>query len=241
MLVTLVLISITFVASCVGTISGFGISTIMLPLASLIMPFPQALLFTSILHLIHNIGKTAFFYKGINYHIIVWFGIPGMIASFIGARFVVAAYHDTVSFLPILGCILFIYGLYVLIDPNFRIVPTHKSLIIGGFTSGLMAGCFGIHGAIKGAFLSAFSINKATYLATVAALGIVMDSVRVGVYVHGGIASWTAMLPAMSLCIIASIGGIKLGQQLVNRIPEDNFRYLVALCLCIVGLRFLLF
>lgn len=44
------LIALTLIASCIGTMTGFGTSTIMVPVLSLFLPLPLVLLFAGIIH-----------------------------------------------------------------------------------------------------------------------------------------------------------------------------------------------
>ncbi len=58
----LVLITLlTFIAAIIGTTTGFGISTIMLPVLALFMPLPQALLLAGIVHLFGSLWKVVLF------------------------------------------------------------------------------------------------------------------------------------------------------------------------------------
>src|SRR3989344_5439397 len=77
---------LTLVSSSVGTMTGFGTSTIMVPVLSLFLPIPQTLLFVGIIHWFGDIWKIIFFKKGWNAKIILLFGIPGIVSSFYAAR-----------------------------------------------------------------------------------------------------------------------------------------------------------
>ena len=76
---------LTFIASMVGTMTGFGTSTIMVPVLLLFSPLSQTLLFVGIIHWFGDIWKILLFKKGLNWKLILGFGIPGIIASCIGA------------------------------------------------------------------------------------------------------------------------------------------------------------
>src|SRR3989304_9474405 len=80
------LILLTLLAATVGTMTGFGTSTIMVPVLSLFLPIPQTLLFVGILHWFGDIWKMLFFKKGFNLKLILLFGLPGIIASFLAAK-----------------------------------------------------------------------------------------------------------------------------------------------------------
>ena len=98
---------LTLIASMVGTLTGFGTSTIMIPILLLFSPLPQTLLFVGIIHWFGDIWKVLLFKKGINWNLILGFGIPGIIASFVGASL---TFHISESILmKILGGFLLAY------------------------------------------------------------------------------------------------------------------------------------
>ena len=66
---TILLTILTFIAAVVGTISGFGISTIMIPVMLLFYPLPTVLLFVAIIHLSGDYMENYFFQKRIKLEI----------------------------------------------------------------------------------------------------------------------------------------------------------------------------
>jgi len=58
---TAIIAAITFIAAVFGTGTGFGISTIMVPVILFFYPLPAALLFVGIIHFTGDIWKVLFF------------------------------------------------------------------------------------------------------------------------------------------------------------------------------------
>src|SRR5512136_1799330 len=56
---------LTLAASIIGTLAGFGISTIMVPILLSIFSLPQTLLLTGIIHWFNDIWKMLLFREGI--------------------------------------------------------------------------------------------------------------------------------------------------------------------------------
>lgn len=82
----LLLALLTVVASAVGTLTGFGTSTIMVPVLVLFLPLGETLLFVGIIHFFGDIWKMLIFRKGFSkWKLILAFGIPGAAFSFFGA------------------------------------------------------------------------------------------------------------------------------------------------------------
>lgn len=80
------IILITFVviiASSVGTLTGLGISTLMVPVLLSFYPVPQTLLFVGIIHWFGSIWKLLLLRKGFQWMLILSFGIPGIAAMYL--------------------------------------------------------------------------------------------------------------------------------------------------------------
>src|SRR4030042_7161264 len=76
---------LTFLAGIVGTITGFGISTIMVPVVLLLLPLPQTLLLVGLIHWFSDIWKMLLFKHGVDRKILIYFGLPGIITAAWGA------------------------------------------------------------------------------------------------------------------------------------------------------------
>jgi len=87
---TAIIAAITFIAAVFGTGNGFGISTIIVPVILFLYPLPAALLFVGIIHFTGDIWKVLFFKHGIRCNLILSFGLPGIIASYLGASLVLS-------------------------------------------------------------------------------------------------------------------------------------------------------
>src|SRR3989344_4202387 len=74
-----------FASETIGTMAGFGSSTIFLPLALLFVDFKTALVLVAFLHIFGNLGRISFFRHGLDLTLILKFGIPSVLATLIGA------------------------------------------------------------------------------------------------------------------------------------------------------------
>ena len=63
-----------FISEVVGTMAGFGSSTIFLPLSSYFVDFKTALALVAIFHLFGNISRLAFFRQGLDKRVLLLFG-----------------------------------------------------------------------------------------------------------------------------------------------------------------------
>lgn len=165
---------LTIVASCIGTLTGFGTSTIMVPVLLLFFPLPQTLLLVGIIHWFGDIWKMVLFKKGFYWKLVLSFGIAGTITTFFGARIVFKVSQSLLS--QILGGFLVLYVVFLFLKPTFKVAKNTATAINGGALSGFFAGLFGIGGAVRSVFLSAFNLPKAVYIATAGAIALVIDT-----------------------------------------------------------------
>lgn len=228
---------LTVVAAGVGTLSGFGTSTIMVPVLVMFFPLPETLLLVGVVHWFGDVWKIWLFKRGIRWRLWLAFGITGVLYSYWGAMLSVSAPEEAME--RVLGGFLLVYVAFLFARQSFRLLPTTAVAGIGGATSGFMAGVFGVGGAVRGAFLAAFDLDKAVYIATSGAIAIVIDTVRIGEYIHGGTRLAPELVWGMLLLIPASFAGAELAKLVVERIPQERFRQIIAVFLLLVGLKLL--
>ncbi len=235
----LLLALLTLVASAVGTLSGFGTSTIMVPVLTLFFPLPLTLLFVAIIHLFGDVWKMLLFREGALWRLVLWFGVPGVVLSFAGASLSVGL--DAAFLERLLGGFLLLYVLYVWKHEDWRVPRTTLVASVGGALSGFFAGIFGVGGAIRGTFLSAFDLPKASYIFASGAIAFAIDSVRIGTYLAQDVRLEGVMAYGMLVFVPVSLLGAYLAKRVVDRIPQGAFRLVIAVFLGLVGVRFLAF
>lgn len=116
-------------------------------------------------------------------------------------------------------------------NPAFAFKQNALTATTGGALSGFFAGIFGVGGAIRSAFLAAFDLPKAVYIATAGAIGFAIDTARIGTYLAEGAVLPHYLLWGLLLFIPASFVGAHGAKTIVDRIPQKQFRMIVALFL----------
>lgn len=230
---------LTIVASCIGTLTGFGTSTIMVPVLLLFFPLPQTLLLVGIIHWFGDIWKMVLFKKGFYWKLVLSFGIAGTITTFFGARIVFKVSQSLLS--QILGGFLVLYVVFLFLKPTFKVAKNTAIAISGGALSGFFAGLFGIGGAVRSVFLSAFNLPKAVYIATAGAIALVIDTTRIATYLSFGARLQANLLWGLFLFIPTSFIGAYIAKQIVNHIPQNKFRQVIVVFLFLVGVKLLLY
>lgn len=230
---------LTILASGIGTITGFGTSTILIPILLFYLPLPETLLVVGVIHFSGDIWKMILFRKGFDWKLILTFGLTGIMASYLGARIVFSASPELL--LRILGAFMLAYVIFLVFKPDFKVPKKNLTAITGGGLSGFFAGIFGVGGAIRTLFLSAFDLPKAVFIATTGAIAFLIDSTRITTYLVNGVRLEDAYLWGFLVFIPASFAGTALAKKVVDKIPQKWFRMVVALFLFVMGIKFFIF
>lgn len=233
----LLLCLLTLVAAGVGTATGFGTSTIMIPVLTLFMPLPVSLLFVGAIHLCGDIWKMVLFKRGLDWKLILCFGFSGIVASFLGAS--LSLHAEGLPLKKILGAFLIVYVIFLFANRKWALPKTSGTAVCGGALSGLFAGFFGVGGAIRAAFLAAFNLPKEVYIFTSGLIALFIDVTRVSRYVWGRTRLEENLLYALIACIPVSFLGAYIARKFLDRLPQRFFRVFVAVFLAIVGIRLL--
>lgn len=230
---------LTLIAAAIGTITGFGTSTLMIPVLVIFFPPVEAIFLVSIIHWFGNVWKIALFRSGFNWRLLFLFGGVGLVTSYLGAYVSLGA-NETLL-LQILGVFLAVYAIFLVFQSKFKIPARNVTAISGGALSGFFAGMFGIGGAIRSAFLTAFNLPKAVYIATAGAIGLIVDSTRIVTYFTGGATLPNELWYGLLLFIPVSFVGAQIAKKVVDKIPQDKFRIVVAVFLLVIGVKLVFF
>ncbi|MBN1125761.1 MAG: sulfite exporter TauE/SafE family protein [Sedimentisphaerales bacterium] len=229
---------LTIVASAVGTMTGFGTSTIMVPALLLFYPAPETILLVGIIHWFGNLWKILLFRGGFRLNLVLCFGIPGILASYLGASLMPEVSEKLLS--RILGGFMIVYVVFLLSKSSFKLKQNIPASAFGGALSGFLAGIFGIGGAVRGMFLTAFNLPKAVYISTAGAIAIFIDTTRMGKYLADGIRLDSFSLWSVPLFILASFLGARIAKHIVDKVPQKHFRTVVCVFLFLVAVKLLL-
>lgn len=229
---------ITIASSIIGTLAGFGISTIMLPIMVLIIPYQQALLIVGIISIFGDISRMIFFRQGLHWRLLLTFGISGIIASFLGARFSVLLPTDIP--IRILGLFLFVYSYYLLTNQSLKLPRTKRAEVAVGGISGFLSGLIGLGGDTRGPFLAPFSLSKDVYIFTAGAIGFLIDSTRIGTYLYQGHSTSPLLLWGLFIFIPCSFIGAFFAKQFASKIPEQRFRQFASGILFIIAVKLMI-
>ena len=232
-LMLLLFFIIAFLTIVIGTVAGFGTSTIFLPIALLFVDFKTALVLVAISHISGNIGATAFFRHGLDKRIILLFGIPSIILTILGAYLVIYIPQNILE--VILGSFLLIFSIYSLLRPDFRVSASKINTVFGGSLSGFLQGLVGIGGPLRGAFLISYNLDKFKYIATLSAIAVIIDAARIPIYFLNNLLEPQFYYFIPSLAVIGIVGSYT-GKRIVQKIPQNIFKKVVLIGIALASL-----
>jgi len=230
---------LTFGAVLIGTITGFGTSTLMIPILALFIPITHTIILVAIIHLFSGIWKVSLFITGIDIRFILLFGIPGIITSYIGA--LLLTHTHQIFLVRLLGIFLCSYAIFMLLPKKIKFPTNTTMALTGGTLSGFFVGVFGIGGAIRSAFLTVFNLPKEAYIATMGAIGLVYDITRLITYFYNQISLPTSLWYGLVAFIPISFIAAFSAKYIVSRVSSYQFQRIITVFLFLIGLKFILF
>lgn len=231
--------------------SGFGLGTILVPVFALFFPIDVAITLTAIVHFLNNIFKLALLGKNADRKVIIKFGIPSIIAAFIGAYlliyvtklqplFIYTLYDKTFYIIPVkltIGVLLFVFALFDIVPKLNKLQFDTKYLPLGGLLSGFFGGLSGNQGALRTAFLIRTNLTKEAFIATGVVIACLVDISRLTVYSNQIIRFGDQL--NYSLIISATLSafiGAYFGNKLLKKVTIKTIQYLVATMLIVFAI-----
>lgn len=234
----ILLAALTFIASFIGTLAGFGSSIFMLPIVLLLFPLPEALLLVGFVHFFNDIWEVLLFRGKPHWETILVFGGTGVVATLIGANLVFEVSPQILS--RILGILL--VGIVLILNTNDKInIPESRgALAVGGSISGFIAGIIGIGGPLRSVFLSGYKLTKKEYIFTMGVVSFVVDAARLATYITDGASLPQGLSFSILLLIPISLAAAEIGKHIVEKIPQEKFQLLLSIFLVLIGIKFIL-
>jgi uncharacterized protein len=228
--------------------SGFGLGTILVPVFALFFPLDIAISLTAIVHFLNNLFKLFLVGKNASKSIVIRFGLPAIIAAFIGAYiltlisdmqplFSYLIFNKTAEITIIkitIGSLLAFFALFDLIPSLSKLNFNQKYIPLGGFLSGFFGGLSGNQGALRSAFLIRANLSKEQFIATGVVIAVLIDISRLIIY-SSDIVKQGGSLDYL-LLILASLSaflGAFLGNRLLKKITIHALQRFIGIVLLI--------
>jgi uncharacterized membrane protein YfcA len=228
-----VFLILALLAEIIGTVGGFGSSVFFVPIANFYFDFQSVLGITTLFHVASNLSKIAFFKKALDKRLLLYLGLPAVIFVSLGAF--LSKYINPSMLGVILGVFLILLSLTFLIFKKLVVKDSNRNAMAGGALSGLSAGLLGTGGAIRGVTMAAFKMDKATFIATSAAIDFMVDSSRAVVYYYNGYMHLHDLFIVGPLVIIAILG-TWIGKLILKQFSQELFRNFVLVLILLIGI-----
>lgn len=220
-------------AEIIGTVGGFGSSVFFVPIGNFYFDFHSVLGLTAVFHLASNLSKIVLFREGLDKNLLLYIGLPSALFVILGG--LLSKYIQGYWLEILLGIFLVAMSLIFLIKKDLIIPPNKKNATLGGVFSGFSAGLLGTGGAIRGLTMAAFNLEKSVFIATSAAIDMMIDLTRTVVYYKNGFIHQHDMIYIPFLFVIGLLGSY-LGKQLLAYIPQVKFRMISLILILLIGL-----
>jgi uncharacterized membrane protein YfcA len=222
-----------FIAEIAGTVSGFGSSSIFLPFANQFFDYKTALILVAIYHIFGNTTRLSLTYQHLDKRIFLLFGIPSILATFLGASLVDTIDSDILKI--ILAIVLMLFASYSLWDPRFHITPTPWIGRIGGAISGFTAWLIGTGWVLRGAFMTLFNLKKEQYIATIASIALIVDVTRIPLYLEWWFLDSQYYILIPILFCIAFLGSY-IGKIIVRKIQTELLKKVILMSIILMSI-----
>lgn len=235
--------------------SGFGLGTLLMPAFALFFPVEVAVAATAIVHGANNVFKIAVVGRNADRDLIVRFGIPAVIAAFVGAAALGYFSHLGEIFRYTLGSrtgiitpLKLIMGVLMLGFAFFELLPRlqemkfdRKYLFLGGVLSGFFGGFSGHQGALRSAFLAKVGISTQAFVGTNAVIGFMVDMVRIATYAimffsaKASSSIGSDQWPLIITGIIAAFAGVMLGKRFIHKVTMKTIQTVTGFMLAAIA------
>jgi uncharacterized membrane protein YfcA len=235
---SLLLVTIGFVAGAIASVSGFGIGSLLTPVLALRVGTKLAVAAVSIPHLAATALRFGILRKHVDRRLLLSFGLMSAAGGLVGA--LLHTYADSPPLTIVFGGLLIFTGVMGLTGLSQRLRFRGWMGWLAGAVSGMLGGLVGNQGGIRSAAMLGFDVPRHAFVATATAVGLIVDGARLPVYLATEGKEIAGLWPFLVAATVGAIAGTVAGERLLRRIPEPFYRQLVAALVLALGV-FMLF
>jgi uncharacterized protein len=229
----LVVAAVGVVAGAVAAIAGFGVGSLLTPLLTPAYGAKLAVALVAIPHALATLLRLWHLWSQISWRVVRSFGLASAGGGLIGAYAFTQAGAGVLA--KVLGVLLIAAGVAEIARLTERVRFRGALAFVAGALSGLFGGMVGNQGGIRSAGLLGFGLSPREFVATAAAIALLVDIVRVPVYV---LSQGPELMAAWRIMLWSTIGvsvGTFVGSILLFRLRPTTFRRVVGAVLLVLG------
>lgn len=236
--------------------SGFGLGTLLMPAFALFFPVPVAVAATAVVHGSNNIFKILAVGKNADKDLVLRFGIPAIMAAFVGAtvlgyvsgfgelfRYSIGSKTAVITPIKLLmGFLMFVFAMFELLPALRNLKFDRKYLFAGGLLSGFFGGLSGHQGALRSAFLVKTGVSTQAFIGTNAVIAFMVDMIRIAAYAgffflaKANNPIGAEQFPLILAGILSAFAGVLIGKRWIHKITMNTVQWLTGFLLLAIAL-----
>jgi uncharacterized membrane protein YfcA len=226
------------VAGAVASVAGFGIGSLLTPVFGMQVGTKVAVAAVAIPHVVGTATRFWLLRGQIDRHLLLTFGLTSAAGGLTGALL----HERTSSFglTMVFGALLLFVAVSELTGLSKRMRFRGPAAWIAGALSGLLGGLVGNQGGIRSAAMLGVDVSRQAFVGTATAVALIVDGARLPVYLATSGRDLLAMWTTIAVATAGVGAGTLFGHRLLTRIPEAQFRFVVATMLAVLGSAMLL-
>jgi uncharacterized membrane protein YfcA len=222
----------SLVAGAIAAVAGFGVGSLLTPLVAAQIGTKLAVAAVTIPHFVATALRFWMLRRQLARDVLLTFGVTSALGGLAGALLHTVASGRALTY--VLAALLLFAGLLDLIGVRLRF--SRAAAWIAGGLSGFLGGLVGNQGGIRAGALLSFDLSKEAFVATSTAIGLLIDGVRLPVYLATEHAEMLRVAPLIAIATTGAVIGTLAGRQLLGRIPERQFRRVIAVLLIVLAI-----
>jgi uncharacterized membrane protein YfcA len=224
-------------AGAIAAVTGFGIGSLLTPLLALQADTRLAVAAVSVPHVVGTALRFWLLRDTINRRVLWGFGLASASGGLLGALLQSRIASEWLT--AVFGALL-LFAASAEATGFARRMRFHGTVAwMAGALSGLLGGLVGNQGGIRSAALVGFRLPREQFVATATAVALLVDGVRIPVYIATQHADLGTLWRWMTLASVGVVTGTLAGSRLLTRMPEPWFRRLLAIVLALLGFAML--
>jgi uncharacterized membrane protein YfcA len=223
----------------IGSISGFGIGSLVTPVLAAELGTKLAVAAVSIPHVVGTALRFWTLRHAVNRQLLWGFGLTSAAGGLTGALL-----HGSLNsrlLTAIFAGLLLLAGFTGTTEWSNRIRLSPRTAWVAGALSGVFGGLVGNQGGIRSAALLGFDVDLPghEFVATATAAALFVDAARVPVYLAMEGSALRQSIPSIALSVAGVVAGTVIGLGALDRIPERRFRRVVSTLILALGVYML--
>ncbi|HLY38886.1 MAG TPA: sulfite exporter TauE/SafE family protein [Candidatus Binatia bacterium] len=227
-----------FVAGGVASIAGFGIGSLLTPLLALRLGMQLAVAVVAVPHFAGTALRWWRLRAHVDRRVFGRFGVASAAGGLLGS--IAHGLAPNAALAIVLGALLVFAGALGVAGASNRLRFGRRTGWLAGALSGAFGGLVGNQGGIRSAALLGFDLPKEAFVATATAIAIVVDVVRLPVYLVSQGQEMMRAWPLLANATAGVLAGTVVGERVLGRIPERTFRVAVSSVILLLGVALLL-